>query len=210
MTQADWYFDYISPFSYLQHTIFHRLPDDLEITRKPILFAGLLGHWEHKGPAEIPPKRLFTLRHTKWWANRNAIPIKVPPVFPFHPIKILRLSIALANTPQVVETIFKFIWVDGRDPNADWPDFAAALGLSVEEADAHINDPAVKAGLIANGNEAIERGVWGVPSFVINGEVLWGVDATEMVVDYLDNPALFASAEMKRLAEVPVGIARKS
>ena len=210
MPKGDWYFDYISPFCYLQHAIFHRLPDDLEITLKPVLFAGLLGHWEHKGPAEIPPKRLFTLRHTKWWADRNGIPIKVPPVFPFHPIKILRLSIALENTPKVVETIFKFIWVEGRDPNADWPDFAAALDLSSDEADAKINDPAVKTALIANGEEALKRGVWGVPSFVINDEILWGVDATEMVVDYLDNPVLFASEEMRRIADVPVGSERKS
>ena len=70
MRHADWYFDFISPFAYLQNAVFYHLPDDLEVTRKPVLFAGLLGHWEHKGPAEIPRKRVFTLRHTKWLALR--------------------------------------------------------------------------------------------------------------------------------------------
>jgi 2-hydroxychromene-2-carboxylate isomerase len=209
MAQADWYFDFISPFSYLQHELFDRLPEGLEITYKPILFAGLLGHWAHKGPAEIPPKRIFTMRHTKWWAEKNGIPLKMPPVFPFHPIKILRMSIALGNTPDVVAKIFRFIWVEGRDPNTDWPDFAAALGLGSEEADAKINDPAVKAALIANGAEALERGIWGVPSFVIDGHIFWGVDTTEMVADYIKNPALFEAVEMKRYDELPSGIQRK-
>ena len=53
---ADWYFDYVSPFAYLQLEGFDRLPDDLVIRAKPVLFAGLLGYWEHKGPAEIPAK----------------------------------------------------------------------------------------------------------------------------------------------------------
>ncbi len=48
--QADWYFDFVSPFSYLQLEAFDRFPADLDITLKPVLFAGLLGHWEHKGP----------------------------------------------------------------------------------------------------------------------------------------------------------------
>jgi 2-hydroxychromene-2-carboxylate isomerase len=208
-SKADWYFDFISPFAYLQNAVFHRLPDDLEVTRKPVLFAGLLGHWEHKGPAELPPKRIFTLRYTKWWAERNGIPFKVVPAFPFHPIKALRLAVALGSTAEVVTKIYNFVWAEGRDPNTDWPDFAAALGLSSEEADATINDPDVKAQLVANGEEAAKRGLWGVPSFVIDGQIFWGLDATEMLVDYLEYPGMFASDEMRRYDDLPVGIERR-
>lgn len=207
--KADWYFDFISPFAYLQNAGFYHLPDDLEVTRKPVLFAGLLGHWEHKGPAEIPRKRVFTLRHTKWLAERAGIPFKVVPAFPYNPIKALRLAIALGSTSEAVGTIFNFVWGEGRDPNTDWPDFAAALGLASEEADAKINDPDVKAALIANGEEAVARGVWGVPSFVIDDQIFWGLDATEMLTDYLDNPGLFASDEMRRYDDLPVGIERR-
>ena len=54
---ADWYFDFISPYAYLQFKHLHKLPKDLELSLKPVLFAGLLGHWQHKGPAEIPAWR---------------------------------------------------------------------------------------------------------------------------------------------------------
>ncbi len=49
--QVDWYFDFVSPFSYLQWA--HQLPqlEGVEITCKPVLFAGLLKHWGQKGPA---------------------------------------------------------------------------------------------------------------------------------------------------------------
>jgi 2-hydroxychromene-2-carboxylate isomerase len=210
MTRAVWYFDYISPFAYLQHEVFHRLPDDLEITRKPVLFAGLLGHWGTKGPAEVPAKRVQTYRFCTWWAGRNAIAFRTPPAHPFHPLKALRLTIALESTPEVVTRIFRFIWGEGRDPNTDWPDLVAALGLSVEEADARVADSAVKDALKANTDEAIAQGVYGVPTFAVNGELFWGVDATEMLVDYLDNPALFAAGEMARLGDLPVGVQRKA
>ena len=55
MTQrADWYIDFLSPYPYLQLAKFDRLPTDLEVRPIPVLFPALLGHWENKGPAEIP------------------------------------------------------------------------------------------------------------------------------------------------------------
>ena len=58
--KARWYFDPISPFSYLHLRQFHKLPADLRIEYIPVLFAGLLQHWEQKGPAELPAKRTHT------------------------------------------------------------------------------------------------------------------------------------------------------
>jgi 2-hydroxychromene-2-carboxylate isomerase len=59
-----WYFDFISPFAYLQQARFNDFPKEIEIQAKPLLFAGLLSHWEHKGPAEIPAKRIFTYQRS--------------------------------------------------------------------------------------------------------------------------------------------------
>ena len=50
--QADWYFDFISPYAYLQLTQFARLPSDLEVSLKPVLFAGLLHAAVH--PTAVP------------------------------------------------------------------------------------------------------------------------------------------------------------
>src|SRR5689334_16531801 len=66
MAEAIWYFDFISPFAYLQFSRLSRLPADLRVTMKPILFAALLEHHGHKGPAEIPSKRQFVYRFFKW------------------------------------------------------------------------------------------------------------------------------------------------
>lgn len=71
-----WYFDFISPYSYLHLKQFGRLPPDLEIEYVPILFAGVLKHYGHKGPAEIPPRPLnFANRGTR----RDMIFVRVSP-----------------------------------------------------------------------------------------------------------------------------------
>ncbi len=53
----NWYFDFISPFAYLQQIRLREFPNDIAIQSRPVLFAALLNHWQHKGPAEIPAKR---------------------------------------------------------------------------------------------------------------------------------------------------------
>ena len=56
---ADWYFDFVSPFAYLQFMAeMPRLRERLDVTCVPVLFAGLLKSWGQLGPAEIPPKRV--------------------------------------------------------------------------------------------------------------------------------------------------------
>ena len=66
---ADWYFDFVSPYSYLQCERLLELP--LAIRAKPLVFGGLLGHWGHKGPAEIPSKLPHTYRQVWWLAQRG-------------------------------------------------------------------------------------------------------------------------------------------
>ena len=75
---ADWYFDYVSPYAYLQLESFDRLPEDLEVHLKPVLFAGLLGYWDNMGPAEIPAKRRQTYRYSHWLAHKRGVPFKAP------------------------------------------------------------------------------------------------------------------------------------
>src|SRR5579872_3558241 len=84
MAEAIWYFDFISPFAYLQFSRFSQLPADLRVTIKPVLFAGLLQHHGHKGPAEIPSKRRFVYRFFKWQAARRGVPFNMPPVHLFN------------------------------------------------------------------------------------------------------------------------------
>jgi 2-hydroxychromene-2-carboxylate isomerase len=72
-----------------------------------------------------------------------------------------------------------------------------------------VSDPAVKRHLRANMDEALARGVFGVPTFVVGEEIFWGEDLTEMMVDYLADPELFQSGEFKRLDNLPAAAQRK-
>ena len=203
MIFAEWYFDFISPFAYLQFELLAQLPRSLEISFKPLVFAGILNHLQHKGPAEIPGKRRFTYRHVRWLARHHGIPLEFPPAHPFNPLLALRLAIALGNRREVIARIFHFIWREGRslDDAASWN--ALTSGLGVTDADRLISAQAVKDELRANGERAKALGVFGVPTFAIDDELFWGFDATGMVADYVTDPEWFKSAEMTRVGDLP-------
>jgi 2-hydroxychromene-2-carboxylate isomerase len=206
--QADWYFDFVSPFAYLQLMDFKRLPDSLEIRYRPVLFAGLLEHWGQKGPAEIPAKRRQTYRQCQWLADRAGVPFKFPSVHPFNPLRPLRLCIALGTEPAVIGAIFEFIFAEGRDiqSDGDWKTLAARLEIG--DADALVSQPEVKSALRTNTDEAIRRGVYGVPTFAVRDELFWGSDMTDMLLDYLADPQLFSRGEMARIDSLPMGVER--
>jgi 2-hydroxychromene-2-carboxylate isomerase len=208
MTRLVWYFDFISPYSYLQFEAYPELVQTADL--RPVLFAGLLNHWGGKGPAEIPAKRLQTYRFTYWQAGQHGITMNYPPAHPFNSIHVLRLAVALDNDYDAIRTIFEFIWKEGRSVADEWPALAGKLGLTVAAADALIAEQRVKDALAANGRQAIARGVYGVPTFDTGEELFWGLDATDMLLDYLENPAVFDDPEMQRIAHLPVGAARKS
>jgi len=208
MARLAWYFDFVSPFSYLQFAAFPNLFQRSDVDLKPVLFAGLLSHFGHKGPAEIEPKRKHTYQHTQWQAGKRGLAMRYPPGHPFNPLHALRVAIALGGTYDTVKTIFDFIWVEGRSPNDEWPALCGALG--VPGAEVLAMGEGVKAQLRENTDEAIRLGVFGVPTFVVDDHLFWGIDATGMLLDYLDDPQLFDSDEMKRLAYLPVAAARQS
>ncbi len=209
MTELDWYFDFISPYAYFQLTHFNEFPDNIKFNLKPVLFAGLLKHWENKGPAEIPAKRKLMYRHTLWQARKNKIPFRMPPAHPFNPLKALRLSIVLDNDKFAVGEIFDFIWVQGHslEDLSAWDNLTKKL--DVENADEKIKDPVVKEQLHTNTQKAIELGVFGVPTTIINGELFWGFDTTEMLLEYITNSELFDDAEMNRVSNLPEAVQRK-
>lgn len=204
MTKVQWFFDYVSPFSYLQWQ--HQLPKlkDVEIQLRPVLFAGLLKHWGHKGPAEVPGKRRYTYRHTLWLAERLGVPFRVPGAHPFNPLPLLRLGIVRDNHPEIVQRLFDFVWRDGHIPAepTPWGELLTELDVNEEE----LKDPGVKQRLFDNGEEALSKGVFGVPTSVVDGEVFWGVDGFDFLLDYLRNPAVIRTPAMRAADELPSGV----
>jgi 2-hydroxychromene-2-carboxylate isomerase len=152
----------------------------LRIHYRPVLFAGLLKAHAHKGPAEIPAKRRFTYRFLVWQARKLGVPFKFPAVHPFNPLPLLRLAIAADCDPDAVRRIFRFVWRDGRlgDLPIEWAELMSELHLP--DAQERIDSPEVKAALRRNTDDAIAKGVFGVPTLAIGDELFWGADATAM------------------------------
>ena len=195
MRHADWYIDFISPFPWIALSQFDRLPPDLIVRPVPIVFTALLEHWDHKGPGQIPQKRIQTFRMVARTAAQRGVPFRMPSAHPFRSLTLARLAIALGGDIETVRMIAGHVWGEGNA--GDTPDSLAALAekLNVPDWEARVSAPAVKDALRANTDAAIARGVYGVPTFDVGGELFWGDDAMPMMLDFLENPALFAGEE---------------
>ena len=190
MKTITFFLDFISPYAYLA---FEQLPKALEglsysVEYRPILFAGLLKHHGQLGPAEIAGKREWTYRQVLWQAHVHGIPMQMPPAHPFNPLGLLRLAIACGPNRHVCETIFRHVWRGGAD--------AADAGRlqALQAALAPARDPAsdeVKNALKEATSQAITVGLFGVPTFAVDGKLFWGFDALPMLRAALEGDPWF-------------------
>ena len=165
-------------------------------------FGALLKHWGQLGPAEIPPKRRFVYRFFQWNADRLGVPFEMPPRHPYNPLPSLRLCVAAGAEIDHARAIFDVIYGQGVQPDAPEGIDAMARALGLPDPEAAMSASQVKDTLRANTERAIADGVFGVPTFVVDGEVFWGGDATDMMLSYLEDQALFQTPEMKRISEI--------
>ena len=200
-----WYFDFISPFSYLHWQKVKGLPE--AVTPVPIVFGAVLSAHGQKGPAEIPGKREFTYRHVLWQARQEGVVLRFPPAHPFNPLAALRLCVAAGSTAAAVDALFDWIWKEGRagDSLEALAPVAAALGVDPATAQGE----AAKAELRANTEAAIAAGVYGVPTLAVGKDLFWGNDAHGFALAALRNPAVLADPEMQRVSALPVGVQRR-
>lgn len=203
-----WYFDFVSPFAYLGLHRLDELPEGTAIEYRPVLFAGLLGRFGQKGPAEIEAKRRYTYRWCHWWAGRLGIPFRFPAAHPFNPLHHLRLAIACGCTKQAVRSIFDAVWTTGND--ASDPAAFGRLAVSLGVDAAKLGAIRIKEALRRNTDDAAARGVFGVPTLEADGELFWGTDAIDFVRAFLADPAVIRNEEMRRLDQLPVGAARNT
>ena len=113
-TPLRWYFDFISPFAYLQWPKVRGLLDTDPIVPVPVLIGAILDAVGQKGPAEIPRKRTFTYRHLSWQARQQGVALRFPPAHPFNPLAALRLCIAAGSTADAITAIYDWIWARGN------------------------------------------------------------------------------------------------
>jgi 2-hydroxychromene-2-carboxylate isomerase len=206
---AEWFFDVVSPFSYLQLQRLKEFDQSLDIQPVPILFGAVLSHFGHLGPAEIPSKRDFAYRFVAWQASHAGLSLRFPPAHPFNPLPALRLIIAAGNSWPAIHQVFNHIWRDGKP--ADHVDLLQSLAteIGINDIAAALEQASVKVALKANTEKAIAKRVFGVPTLAIDNELFWGNDATDYAHFYLTNPDAFHSEEAKRLLSLPKAIERK-
>jgi 2-hydroxychromene-2-carboxylate isomerase len=210
MKHITFYLDFISPYAYLA---FEKLPVTLmghsySVTYKPILFAALLKQHGQLGPAEIAPKRDWTYRQVLWLAHTQGVDLQLPASHPFNPLALLRLAVACeaqdAPNRYVCETLFRHVWQGGLE--ATDPVRLAALTAQLGPARG-VNSDEVKAQLKANTDEALQRGVFGVPTLVVDDKLFWGLDALPMLQAYLSGDPWF-DRQWDVVASVAQGIRR--
>ena len=210
--QMTWYFDFISPYAWLQSRQLSALAAVAEVTVKPILFAGLLKHWGQLGPAEIVPKRQWTFEQIAWLAHQNAAPLKAPPAHPFNPLPLLRACIAAGSTIESVQKIYAFVWEQGHAVEHRDAFDQLLSDLKIDRAD--LDNPTIKQALLDNTNQAIESNVFGVPTAVLTTDHLqqqrfWGFDSTAMVLSAIKGDPFWTSKEFAGAASFPQGQGRK-
>lgn len=207
--EITWYFDVVSPFSWIALPAVERMAAHRSVTFCPVVLGAILARWGTVGPAELAPKRLHTYRLCQFLAGQAGLAMRFPPRHPFRSLEAQRLLTALGPAPAVVRTVFEFIWRDGRDAS-DPQEFAALCGrLGVADYGALVEARDAKTALREATEAAVTAGVFGVPTLRIGSEVFWGVDALPMAEAWLADPGLFAAGEMRRLATLPLGVERK-
>ncbi len=210
MKAITFYLDFISPYAYLA---FETLPEALmghsyTVTYKPVLFAALLKHHGQLGPAEIPSKREWTYRQVQWLAHQHEVALQMPASHPFNPLALLRLAVAsqaqgLPNR-YVCESIFHHVWQGGADA-VDAERLTALAAHLAPVRNAQADD--VKAQLKAHTDEAIAKGVFGVPTLEVDGKLFWGLDALPTLQAYLAGDPWFET-HWDAAAQVGQGVRR--
>jgi 2-hydroxychromene-2-carboxylate isomerase len=214
MKQITFFLDFISPYAYLA---FKALPQALEglsysVSYQPVFLGGVLKARQQLGPAEVPGKREWVYRQSQWLAQAQGVRLDLPSGHPFNPLGLLRLAVAsdaqgLPNR-YVCDTLFRHVWEGGGDA-AD----AARLQQLTEQL-APARDPNgddVRDQFKAHTENAIAQGVFGVPSYAVDGKVLWGLDALPMLRACVAGDPWFAEGQWDQAAALPSGLpARKA
>jgi 2-hydroxychromene-2-carboxylate isomerase len=203
------YFDPVSPYAWLASTQLERLEAaGAVIDVQPVLFAGLLGAHGTKGPAEVPAKRAYTMRDVMRCAQALGLQFKGPPSHPFNPLRALRCCSALddaAARRRLGPALLSAAWEEGLDLSDAEVVAAVAdrCGLDGSFLVTQGSAPQVKQRLADATHAAAAAGIFGVPSFVIDGEIFWGADRIDAILRSLQGQRIDEGRLDQFLARAP-------
>jgi len=185
----DFYFDFISPYSFLAHKEIKKIEktNSIKIKYKPILLGGLHKMHGIKAPAFIPAKAKHMIRDCKLIAEKNKIKFKFNSYFPIRSLNLMR-GVFVAEEDNYksyyIDSIFNSIWQDGLNMNDENVVLKVLKNLNINPKTFLLRSTSssVKDSLIQKTNEAYEKGVFGAPSFISNNKIFWGQDRIEFVI----------------------------
>lgn len=214
--RLDFYFDFISPYAYFAWRNVLGLCSELslELTARPVVFGKLLDHWGQLGPAEIPPKRDWLFRFCYRYARIRSWEFNPPKYHPFNPLPALRLAlpeVSGAQQQQLITAIFEAGWAQGRDISDidELITILEAAQLPGAVWSQELAKPAVKTALIHATAAAIERGIFGVPTMLIDDQLFWGNDQFEHLRLYILGEDPLDEQAVRRAQQQQRGIDRR-
>lgn len=190
--RVGFYFDYASPFAYLASTQLAAISERTGATfeLRPVLLGAI---FKTIGTPMVP---LFAMPQAKQaivpyelarWSDHFGVPFRFASRFPQNSVKALRMTLAAPEDKRLalVHALYRVIWSDDGDLSNDDDLRAAArsVGVDPDEAIASASRDDMKAALRDATDAAVKAGVFGVPTFDVNGELYWGQDRIELVED---------------------------
>ena len=185
----DFYFDFVSPYSFLAHKEIRKIEDriKIKITYKPMLLGGLHNLHGIKAPAFIPAKAKHMVRDCKLIAERNSVKFKFNTYFPIKSLNLMR-GVLVAEEDNIknyyIDSIFNTIWQDGLNMN-DYNIIQKVLkniNINPKTFSLRSTSSLIKDSLRKKTSEAYEKGIFGAPTFVSNNKIFWGQDRIEFAL----------------------------
>lgn len=194
MKTFEFWFDFGSPAAYLAFTQIKKLEDTTGASAvyRPMLLGGVFQATGNQSPATIPAKGKYTFADFDRFAKRYGVPINRNPHFPINTLLLMRGAVAMqqkesARFIDFCNVVFKSIWVDSLNMN-DATVVSSALieaGFDPLAVLTSTNDPEIKDALKTNTQEAIDRGVFGAPTFFVGNQMFWGQDRLDFLKEAL-------------------------
>ena len=187
---VEFYFDFISPYSYLAHKRIRYLEkkEKIKFLYKPIYLGGLHKLIGITASAFITPKAKFMIRDCKLWAEKNKTSFKFNSYFPIKSLELMRGVLQAEKENKVNKYIDKFfdaMWKDGLNLNNQSVINKILISLNINPENFYLNisRQPIKDELKKKTNDALLKGIFGAPSFIINNKMFWGQDRLHFVME---------------------------
>ena len=184
--KLEFFFDIVSPTAYLAWFLAPGVADrsGAELVLRPMFLGGVMQGAGNQPPGTVPAKGAYLGQDLRRCARYHGLPFHSNPAFPFNTLPILRAAHGLAGEPEaqyrLLDAAFRHAWGQPDPKNLGEASARAAMyeaeGLDGVRLEALANDPANKDSVKATTEEAVERGVFGAPTFFVGDEMFFGHD----------------------------------